>query len=145
MSDLLPAADELARYQDVIRAVRDQWHGDDRCWMDLETRIFPLLPEGYTPPARDSSVELENCRLFIAAAHGGPTEYISPQKRIEELEAESSKLEHRVKELEVLALWQGGELTEGQAAERLGVDRLSLRGCWISLAGKSSAQPNQPT
>ena len=56
-----------------------------------------------------------------------------------------AELEHRVKDLEVLALWQGGELTEGQAAERLGMDRLSLRGCWLSLAGKSSAQPNQPT
>lgn len=71
---------ELAK---AIRLHRDQ-RGDDRCWMDDEL-LYKSLPEGYTPPARDSSVELKNCERFIACRHNPATVYVSPEREIEEL------------------------------------------------------------
>lgn len=68
----------------AIRKHRDQ-HGDDRCWMDDE-ELYRVLPEGYMPPVRDSSVELKMCERFIACRHNPATKYLSPQRRIEELE-----------------------------------------------------------
>ena len=64
--------------------------GDDRCWMDDEV-LYQALPEGYEPVVRDSSVEIANCQRFIACRQNPKTEYVSPQRRIEELEAELAK------------------------------------------------------
>lgn len=71
--------------ESAIRKHRDQ-RGDDRCWMDDE-ELYRSLPEGYTVPARDSSVELAACERFIQCRHNPGVEYVSPQRRIEELEA----------------------------------------------------------
>jgi hypothetical protein len=74
----------------AIAAIR--WHyqqwisGDDKCWQDNE-ELYSLLPEGYNPPARDTLVMLENCVKYVASCHRPGTEYVSPQRRIEELEA----------------------------------------------------------
>lgn len=71
------------KYEAAIRRIRDQ-RGDDRCWRDFE-ELFRLLPEGYTPPARDTTVELEYCRKFIDSLRNPATVYVSPQREIEEL------------------------------------------------------------
>lgn len=74
----------------AIRLHRDE-PGDDRCWLDDEA-LYSKLPEGYTPPKRDSKVELANCEKFIACRHSERTEYVSPQRRIEELEEQVKEL-----------------------------------------------------
>jgi hypothetical protein len=84
-----------SRYREVMRRIdqleaairkhRDQ-RGDDRCWLDDE-ELYKTLPEGYTPPKRDSSVELKMCEKFIHCRHNPATTYVSPQRRIEELES----------------------------------------------------------
>lgn len=69
--------------ENAIRKHRD-YRSDDRCWMDDE-ELYKILPEGYTPPARDCSVELENCKKYIESRHNPATEYISPELEIEHL------------------------------------------------------------
>lgn len=76
----------IGQLEDAIRNHRDQ-RGDDRCWMDNE-ELYKVLPEGYTAPARDTEVELKLCEKFISCMKNPATEYVSPQRRIEELEAE---------------------------------------------------------
>lgn len=76
---------EVERLRQAIRTHRDQ-RGDDRCWQDDET-LYNVLPEGYTPPVRDTSVELELCQRYIASRHNPATTYISPQREIDELYA----------------------------------------------------------
>lgn len=93
MDDQSPLARAIGEKQErieqleaAIRSHRDQ-RGDDRCWIDDET-LYRVLPEGYTPPLRDSSVELALCAKYIECRHNPLTEYVSPQRRIEELERE---------------------------------------------------------
>lgn len=69
----------------AIRRHRDE-RGDDRCRQDDDV-LYRALPEGFTPPARDSSVEIANCVRYIDCRQNPATEYVSPQRRIEELEA----------------------------------------------------------
>ena len=52
-----------------------------------------MLPEGYMPPRRDTAVELARCQQYIASRQHPQTEYVSPQRRIEELEAANLVLE----------------------------------------------------
>lgn len=78
--------EEADRLRAAIRRHRDQ-RGDDRCWLDDE-ELYRALPEGHTPPARDCAVELALCEKFIASRHNPATEYVSPQRRIEELESD---------------------------------------------------------
>lgn len=74
------------KYEDGIRAVRDDWvRGDHKCWKDL-VAMFQLLPEGFTLPATDTRVELEYCKQYIESCHHPGVNYVSPQTRIEELE-----------------------------------------------------------
>jgi hypothetical protein len=77
---------EVRRLQAAVRHHRDQ-RGDDRCWMDDE-ELYRALPEGFTPPPRDSRVELANCERYIASRHNPGTEYVSPEREIERLRAE---------------------------------------------------------
>lgn len=81
---------ENVRLQESIRTHRDQ-RGDDRCWMDDE-QLYAVLPEGYTPPERDTAVELERCQQYIACRRNPRTVYVSPQRRIDELEVEVATL-----------------------------------------------------
>ena len=87
-------ADDLKRLVDAIRTHRDQ-RGDDRCFLDDET-LYAVLPEGYTPPVRDVSVELALCAKYIASRHNPATVYTSPQRRIEQLEKDVSSLRARL-------------------------------------------------
>ncbi len=73
----------------AIRRHRDE-RGDDRCHLDDGT-LYAVLPEGDTRPDRETAVTLENCQRFIRNRQCG-REYISPQVRIEELEAEVARL-----------------------------------------------------
>ena len=82
----------------AIRKHRDQ-RGDDRCWLDDE-ELYKVLPEGYEPPVRDSCVQLELCKKFIECRHNPSTIYISPQRRIEELEEENKKLKEKIERYE---------------------------------------------
>ena len=96
-SEIAELRQQLAALHAAIRKHRDQ-RGDDRCWMDDE-QLYEALPEGYTPPARDSAVELERCRQFIASRWHPATAYVSPQRRIEELEAEVDQYKRFVTEM----------------------------------------------
>lgn len=75
---------EVRRLRTAVRVHRDE-RGDDRCWLDDEN-LYRVLPEGYTPPPRSESVELELCKKFIACRHNPGTRYVSPQRRIGQLE-----------------------------------------------------------
>jgi hypothetical protein len=88
---------ENSRLMMAIRKHRD-YRGDDKCYMD-DRELYSILPEGYTPPPFDAAVELENCKKYIACRQDPSTTYVSPQRRIEELEAEVEKLRKRVDEL----------------------------------------------
>lgn len=72
----------------AIRKHRD-YRGDDRCYLD-DGELYAILPEGDTRPWREVAVTLDNCRKFIICRQQG-REYVSPQRRIEELEAELSR------------------------------------------------------
>lgn len=74
---------EVERLRSGIRSHRDA-RGDDRCWRDDED-LYRLLPEGYTPPERDSSVELERCRQYIASRQNPATVYLSPELELNRL------------------------------------------------------------
>lgn len=76
---------KVFRLRQAIRIHRDA-RGDDRCWMD-DDDLYRVLPEGYTPPARDTSVELDRCRQFIASRQHPATVYVSPEREIERLRA----------------------------------------------------------
>lgn len=80
---------ELERLRAGVRAHRDM-RGDDRCHIDDAT-LYALLPDGDTRPARESAVTIENCARFIECRQQG-REYVSPERRIEELEAENAAL-----------------------------------------------------
>lgn len=79
--------EEVMALRTAIRACRDA-KGDDRCWKDFELKLYPLLPEGWVPPARDETIELENCKEYIRTCYHPGTTYVSPRRRIEELEKE---------------------------------------------------------
>lgn len=87
--------DELDTLQIAVRKHRD-YHGDDKCFHDDE-ELYQSLPEGYTPPIREVAVELEYCKKFIQYRQNPKTEYISPQRRIEELEEENLLLKAQLK------------------------------------------------
>lgn len=74
---------------EAIRTHRDT-RGDDRCWDDEE--LYKVLSEGYTPPARDTTVELERCEQFIASRQHPATVYVSPEREIEQLKEENNAL-----------------------------------------------------
>lgn len=83
--------DEVERLRAAIRKHRDT-RGDDRCFMD-DAELYRVLPEGDTRPGRDTAVTLENCYRFIKLRQEGRgCEYVSPQRRIEELESEVARL-----------------------------------------------------
>lgn len=87
---------EVEKLQAAIRKHRDT-RGDDRCWLDDE-ELYSTLPEGFIPPVEDSSVELARCQ-HIQCRHNPATKYVSPQRRIEELE-------RHVQALKILLLFQ---------------------------------------
>lgn len=88
--------DKVAMYEAAIRSHRDA-RGDDRCWLDDE-ELYKTLPEGYTPPKRDTCVELENCIRFVKTRQHPVTVYVSPQRRIDELETLVARIEEVIKE-----------------------------------------------
>lgn len=83
---LAEVGNRVSELEAAIRKHRD-YRGDDRCWMDDE-ELYKVLPEGYTVPIRDTAVELKNCERFIACRQNPATEYVSPEREIEELRAE---------------------------------------------------------
>lgn len=93
---LRAALRRIEELEAAVRRHRDSWlSGDDRCWRDNE-ELYKVLPEGFTPLARDSLVELENCVRYTKSCHHPQTLYVSPQRRIDELEAEVSALAEKV-------------------------------------------------
>jgi len=96
----------------AIRAHRESWlNGDDKCWKDNE-ELYKKLPEGFEPPERDELVEIGLCRQYIASCHHPDVKYVSPQRRIEELER---------LEAEMRVIVEGGDLQQ-KVAECLGED-----------------------
>lgn len=92
----LKLAAEIEKLRVAIRKHRDQ-RGDDRCWLDDE-ELYKVLPEGYTPPERDTSVELHNCEQFIACRHNPATVYVSPEIEIARLREEVATLKKELAE-----------------------------------------------
>lgn len=74
---------KLEELRAAVRQHRDE-RGDDRCHAD-DGRLYAALPEGDTRPPHETAVTIENCQKFIDARQAG-REYVSPQRRIEELE-----------------------------------------------------------
>lgn len=73
----------------AIRKHRDQ-KGDDRCWMD-DYELYQALPEGINGADLrlcELQIMIECCKKYIASRHDPSKPYISPQRRIEELENE---------------------------------------------------------
>lgn len=80
---------ELENTRNAIRKHRDM-KGDDRCHLD-DGELYSILPEGDTRPIVETAVDLNNCIKYIRCRQEG-REYISPQRRIEELEIEVERL-----------------------------------------------------
>lgn len=84
---------EIERLEIAIRQHRDQ-RGDDRCWQD-DLKLYEALPEGLGKaelglPSPEEM--LKNCKRYITCRHQPGTPYISPQRRIEQLEADNARL-----------------------------------------------------
>lgn len=139
---------------DAIRWHRDQ-RGDDRCWLDDE-QLYMLLPEGYLPPLREVAVELANCERYLRLRRNPKTEYVSPQRRIEELEAEASSLREMLRRSEAagasarLALGEclrwcpecGGEGTVEETVVGNFTGAVLVR-CRKCLAGREALAPKE--
>jgi hypothetical protein len=97
--DELPRPSRVAELEAAIRQHRDE-RGDDRCHAD-DGRLYAVLPEGDTRPERETAVTIENCQRYIECRQTG-REYVSPQRRIEELEAEVVQLRQRLSAVEGL-------------------------------------------
>lgn len=90
----------IAMLESAIRSHRDQ-RGDDRCWID-DCTLYAVLSEGgevTSPPLPPPDEMLANCRRYIASRHCPGEPYVSPQRRIEELEAKLAAAESQVKEM----------------------------------------------
>lgn len=83
------ATDEVERLRAAIRRHRD-YRGDDRCFQD-DVELYAVLPEGDTRPLNETAVTIENCQKYIQCRQQG-REYVSPQRKIEELESEIERL-----------------------------------------------------
>lgn len=82
----LTVAEKYHALQGAVRRHRDQ-RGDDRCWMD-DHELYAALPEGYEPPPLDVAICIEHCHKFLATREHPETKYVSPQRRIEQLETQ---------------------------------------------------------
>jgi hypothetical protein len=101
----------------AIRKHRD-YRGDDRCWLD-DQELYQSLPEGYTPPVTEVEVELHNCERFLACRRNPATQYVSPQRQIEELESHIETLADVTERLIGAAdrqLLSPGQLNEARTA-----------------------------
>lgn len=84
---LSSSSERIAELEAAIRKHRDQ-RGDDRCWLD-DRELYAVLPEGVgnADLHLDEPAEmLENCKRFISSRRDPNQPYVSPQRRIEELE-----------------------------------------------------------
>jgi hypothetical protein len=109
----LDAVTTLTNLQDAVRTHRDA-RGDDRCWKDDED-LYACLPEGFTPPERDSLVELANCERYIASRQHPATIYVSPEREIEQLRARVDNLTDKAIRFDVDAV--GIETREQESTE----------------------------
>lgn len=82
---------EVERLREAIRTHRDT-RGDDRCWQDDEA-LYKTLPEGFTPPERDTLVMLENCIRYVRCRQNPATVYVSPEQEIKRLRAQVTDLQ----------------------------------------------------
>lgn len=108
---LKEALNRVEELENGIRHLKTEFfRGDSKCWLDIE-ELCKLLPEGYAPPERDTFCELENCKKYIASCHDPRVKYTSPQKRIEELEAELKllKLTNNQLERRIYEAWRSRE------------------------------------
>jgi hypothetical protein len=98
---LVAAKDEVMKLRAAIR-VHMNMRGDDRCCGD-DHELYETLPEGDTRPEKDSAVTIENCALFIKCRQNGER-YVSPQRYIEELEAQVKDYEMHLGEITTVGL-----------------------------------------
>jgi hypothetical protein len=98
------------RVSELEEAIRKHMNmrGDHRCYLD-DQELYTHLPEGDTRPNREVAVTIENCKLFIECRQlNDPNRsYISPQDRIEELEAEVKNLKLRIEILKGKPIQEG--------------------------------------
>lgn len=94
---------EVERLRSAIRKHMNM-RGDDRCYQD-DHELYLVLPEGDTRPTSETLVTIENCERYIKCRQEGrECDWVSPQRRIEELEKEIDSLQAYVKRLEVYFL-----------------------------------------
>ena len=91
------ANEQLYTLRTAVRKHRDE-HGDDRCYQD-DYVLYAALPEGYTPPAYDTCVEIHNCLRYIACRQDPKVHYVSPQREIERLMKEVERLKTLAKRI----------------------------------------------
>lgn len=118
-NELHKAKEYINKLENAIREHRDQ-KGDDRCWLD-DRDLYAVLPEGNKdisslPPAEEF---LGNCKRFHASRQPGGQEYISSQRRIDELEK-------RIKEM--AQDWSEDHTHVQEVAKRLGVPANKVEG-----------------
>ena len=89
---------EIARLEAAIRKHRNH-RGDDRCWLDDAELYQAIGASEVSVEFCDPDVMLENCKKFIARRHDKNQPYVSPQRRIEALEAEIERLEAELDKL----------------------------------------------
>ncbi len=102
LSTMLGAAEQVAIT--ALAAIRKHMNmpGDDRCFQD-DHDLYMVLPEGDTRPAREVAVTLENCQRYITCRQGG-REYVSPQRKIEELTNAVASLRSELQRRDAAAL-----------------------------------------
>lgn len=81
---------ERARVRLLEQGIREHRNqkGDDRCWED-DLKLYQLLPEGVGEAdlrLQCPEVMLANCQRYIAHRHNPDLPYVSPQKKLAEVE-----------------------------------------------------------
>lgn len=130
---------DLSRVATALRKFRDI-KGDDRCYKDLY-ELYCSLPEGYTPEPEQVGIDLNLCAAFKRSEEDPRVKYVSPQRRIEQLEAEIVQLRFLMKRIASLA--QESEHGKKEALTNAPASG-NTPGTWANLPGRLSPLPGDP-
>ena len=128
---------EVDRLRAAIRTHRD-YRGNDRCYLD-DRELYAVLPEGYTPCAGGVAVTIEQCEQFIRCRHDPATEYVSPQRRIEDLELEVDRLRL------VVSGYEKASVLTAAGMESVCEDRDKMKHQLRAMERKMTDSENDPT
>lgn len=96
-----PYADPQQEIEFLLAAIRRHrdYRGDDRCYKD-DTELYQSLPEGYKVPEEEVEIDLNLCAKFKESRKNPSTTYISPQRKIEQLQSNISAVHNLCSALE---------------------------------------------